>query len=145
MTGARLAEPVLVTGAGGFIGRRLVATLAGQGAGVAGWTRQDVDLLDPAAVASAMEAVRPAVIFHLASSGVGAARAHDPQVIAEDAAMTGAVLAAAPRGSRLVMTGSMAEYGRDGRHSEDDRCDPRTAYAIARLAAGGRARAAAET
>jgi nucleoside-diphosphate-sugar epimerase len=136
---------VLVTGAGGFIGRRLVETLGRAGEPVTGWTRKDVDLRDGAAVAAAMEAVRPATIFHLASAGVGAARAHDPLVIAEDVAMTAALLAAAPRGSRLVMTGSMAEYGRGGRHREDDRCDPRTAYAIARLAAGSLALAYAET
>ena len=134
----------MVTGAGGFIGRRLVQTLAREGAEVCGWTRQDIDLLDRAAVVAAMDAVRPSAIFHLASAGVGAERAHDPKVIAEDVAMTGALLAAAPRGSRLVVTGSMAEYGRGGRHGEDDRCDPRTAYAIARLAAGSLALAYAE-
>lgn len=144
MRGPQLEGPVLVTGAGGFIGRRLVGTLARGAADVTGWTRQDVDLLDSAAVAAAMAALRPATIFHLASAGVGAARAYDPRVIAEDTAMTGALLAAAPRGSRLVVTGSMAEYGRGGRHREEDRCDPTTAYAIARLAAGSLARAYAE-
>jgi nucleoside-diphosphate-sugar epimerase len=145
MTGPKLGGPVLVTGAGGFIGRRLVGALAREGAEVTGWTRPDVDLLDRAAVAAAMDALRPATVFHLASAGVGAARAHDPRVIAEDVAMMDALLAAAPRGSRLVVTGSMAEYGRGGRHGEEDRCDPRTAYAIARLAAGSLAQAYAES
>jgi nucleoside-diphosphate-sugar epimerase len=135
---------VLVTGAGGFIGRRLVAALAREGAEVTGWARQDVDLLDSEAVGAAMEAARPATIVHLASAGVNAARAHDPQVIVEDVTMAGVLIAAAPRGSRLVVAGSMAEYGRGGRHSEDDRCDPQTAYAIARFAAGSLALAYAE-
>ncbi len=138
MTGA---GPVLVTGAGGFIGRRLVAALERTGADAVGWTRGDVDLLDRAAVAAAMDRVRPATIFHLASSGVSAARAHDPGVIGEDVAMTDAILAAAPRGARLVVTGSVSEYGRSGRHHEDDRCEPRTCYGIARLAAGALATA----
>ena len=138
------AGPIVVTGAGGFIGRRLTAWLASGGAPVTGWTRADVDLRDRAAVAAAMDGMRPATVFHLAAAGVAAARAHDPQVIAEDVAMTEAVVASAPRGARLVIAGSVSEYGWSGRHREDDRCEPKTCYGLARLAAGSLALASAD-
>ena len=37
------AGPIVVTGAGGFIGRRLTASLASAGASVTGWTRDEAD------------------------------------------------------------------------------------------------------
>ena len=63
---------------------------------------------------------------------------------AEDVAMTEAVVASAPRGARLVIAGSVSEYGWSGRHREDDRCEPKTCYGMARLAAGSLALACAD-
>jgi len=128
---------VAVTGASGFIGRRLVGHLrALDVAGVSPWSRPKVDLLDPVSLQNAATRDCPDTIFHLAAAGVSADRAHDAQVIASDLAMIQNLMAAAPEGTRIVMAGSMSEYGRAGRLSEQDRCTPKTAYGIAKLTSG---------
>jgi len=128
---------VAVTGASGFIGRRLVGHLrACDAEEVFAWSRPGVDLLDPVSLHDAATRDRPDTIFHLAAAGVSAARAHDVQVIAADLAMTQNLLAAAGEGTRIVVAGSMSEYGRAGRLHERDRCTPKTTYGIAKLASG---------
>ena len=67
MTGLRGA-PVLVTGAGGFVGRHLVARLHAEGAAVTALTRATCDLTDRAAVTAAVSAAWPAVVLHLAAA-----------------------------------------------------------------------------
>ena len=62
--------PVVVTGAGGFIGKRLVRMLVEAGAEVTGWTRADLDLTDRAAVAFGLSSARPRTVFHLAATGL---------------------------------------------------------------------------
>jgi nucleoside-diphosphate-sugar epimerase len=58
----------LITGAGGFVGRHLVARLAADGWDVVGLTRADVDLADPVAAAAAVRAADPEVVFSLAAA-----------------------------------------------------------------------------
>jgi GDP-4-dehydro-6-deoxy-D-mannose reductase len=75
------AGPVLVTGAAGFVGAHLVELLVGEGVEVVGWQRpgttpltsasirwRNVELLDAAAVESALGELRPSTIYHLAGS-----------------------------------------------------------------------------
>lgn len=132
----KASGPVAVTGASGFVGRRLAALLNSRGTRVARWSRPQVDLLDAASVVAASERDAPKTICHLAATGVSAAHAHDSAIIAANLSMTQNLLAAAPEGARIVIAGSMSEYGRAGRLAESDRCTPRTAYGIAKLASG---------
>lgn len=134
---ARSLGRVAVTGASGFIGRRLVAHLRARNVvEVVGWSRPRVDLLDPISLRDATTRDRPDTIFHLAAAGVSAARAHDVQVISADLAMTQNLMDAAGEGTRIVVAGSMSEYGQAGCLREQDRCTPRTAYGIAKLSSG---------
>jgi nucleoside-diphosphate-sugar epimerase len=102
---------VLVTGAGGFIGRHLVTRLTAEHAEVTALTRDRCDLTDPVAVRSAVAAARPEVVLHLAAArqaGGGAARAATATVNAVSGMW---LVEALPPGCRTVVRlGSSTEY-----------------------------------
>jgi UDP-glucose 4-epimerase len=143
---------VLVTGAGGFIGQRLVRRLVRAGAlvwaglapdeapeRVAALTeqveQQTFDLRDAEAVQTAMEEVSPRVVFHLAAVGVT-----DPQIdpalaLAVNAGGTVHLLEAVKERDveRVVLVGTCYEYG--ARESSIEGLDPLNAYAASKVAA----------
>ncbi len=124
----------IVTGAAGFIGRHIVARLQLAGVAVDAWCRSKIDLLDLDAVKSGLADGPPALIFHLASASVRPDSDRSSGCVSSEVGMVSNIIAAAPRGSRLLVAGSMAEYGCSGRLSEASACTPRTAYGIAKLA-----------
>lgn len=126
----------VVTGAGGFLGRAVVAHLRRGGAGVLAPHRAELDWRDSMAVERFIGEVGDATIYHLASSGVGNPDADDPQIIADELAMARALASAAHDGMRLVYAGSVAEYGRPGRLAETAGVTPRNGYAQAKVEAG---------
>lgn len=73
-----------VTGANGFVGRRLCAQLEARGDTVVRWDLPDVNMLDTDAVNAAVSKARPSVVFYLAATGLAHERAHDPSVIDEN-------------------------------------------------------------
>lgn len=156
------AGPTVVTGAAGFLGRMLVATLAQHGPvvgidrlpqpAVPGVTSITADLLDAdPAVRAALGAA--AVVHHLAGCpDVRDARDDaDRRRYRDNVLASAAVLAAVPMSAALLVTSSSSVYGgcRDGRPSaEHHRVAPRGGYArskvvveqlcAARAEAGGR-------
>ncbi len=133
---------IVVTGAGGFVGRRLLGWLERAGANVRGWRRADVDLLDSDAVAAAMRRDAPDTIFHLAAAGVSRELAFEVDVIRQDVTMVEHLLRQARPGMRFVYSGTMSEYGYPGELAEGTPCTPHTVYGIAKLAGGLHALAA---
>jgi len=156
------AGPAVVTGSAGFIGRMLVTTLARRGPVIAidrlpqpaepGVTTITADLLDTDPDVRAAFA-HASVVHHLA----GCPDVRDARVDAQhwryrdNVLATGAVLAAVPMSTALLVTSSSSVYGgsRDGRPSaEHHRLRPRGGYARskivveqlceARVQAGGR-------
>lgn len=145
---------ILVTGAGGFIGARLVHALTSEGhethaalrpggdswrlRGVADVRRHEVPLTDPAAVFSLLNDVRPEWIFHTAAHGAYADQ-RDPRRIVEDTVLASAVIldAAARTGvETFIHTGSSSEYGfADHAPAEDELPRPNSLYAVGKLAA----------
>jgi len=148
-------SPILLTGATGFIGRRLTARLAARHTGVAALLHPDDpnpppadvqiwrgDITDPTAVSHAVQAVRPALVIHLAA--VGVANTGLPFAKAMQVNVGGIInLLAATREvgtvKRLMLTGTSYEYG--ARRS-DDGLDPFNAYSASKTAAWAFARAA---
>ncbi|RBY88064.1 NAD(P)-dependent oxidoreductase [Blastococcus sp. TBT05-19] len=99
----------LVTGAGGFVGRHLVARLEADGWQVTALTRREVDLADPVAGAAAVRAAAPHVVFGLVA---GRAKATPAERAATTAVNTTPWLVdALPDSCRAVVRlGSSTEY-----------------------------------
>jgi nucleoside-diphosphate-sugar epimerase len=102
---------VLVTGAGGFVGRHLVARLTAEGADVTALTRAACDLADRAAIQQAVSAARPAVLLHLAAAR-RAGTAGERDATAAVNAMSGmwAVEAVTAGCQAVIRLGSSTEY-----------------------------------
>lgn len=123
-----------MTGAGGFVGRHLVARLRADGWDVAALTRADVDLADPAAAATAVRAADPDVVFSLAAGrakGTAAERAATVQVNTSP----WLVDALPDRCRAVVRLGSSTEYAAS-RHplAEDAALEPRGFFGATKAA-----------
>ncbi len=136
-----MSRRFLVTGAGGFIGRRLMARLQAGGHEAFGWTRGHGDLADREGVAIRLADLRPSHIIHLAAV-MRPAVPDGFQVVAAECRMLTNLLSAMPQECRLIYAGSMAEYGYSGTFAEEAPCFPRTAYGMAKHAGTGLALAA---
>ena len=133
---------VAVTGARGFVGRRLVARLEGRGDVVAGFD-QELDVSDVAAVMGFVRRHRPEAVVHLAAkssvatSFQDAAAVYRVNYLGARSVLT-AVREAAPA-ARLLLVGSGECYGPGQRDApgfdESAPLRPRSPYAQTKAAA----------
>jgi nucleoside-diphosphate-sugar epimerase len=149
---------VLVTGAGGLIGSRLVPALAAEGADVHRLARPGASAplrddpgdvttwecspTDPAAVAACLAEARPAVVVHLAGDSAVRHGGADPEALRRsvEANLVGTlslVLAAAAAGTDAVIrAGGLEEYGLGPvPFAEDQREEPVSPYSASQVAA----------
>jgi nucleoside-diphosphate-sugar epimerase len=116
---------VLVTGAGGYVGRQTLAPLSQQGFEVHGAGRNPpdlpgcrwhaLDLLDPAAVAAAIDRIRPSHLLHLAWTTAHGRFWTDPANETWRAATLDLVdRFIAAGGKRCVIAGTCVEYDWSG-------------------------------
>jgi nucleoside-diphosphate-sugar epimerase len=124
----------LVTGAGGFVGRHLVARLRADGWDVTGLTRADVDLSDPEAAAAAVRAADPDVVFSLAA-GRAKATAADRAATVQVNTSPWLVDALPDRCRAVVRLGSSTEYAASPRPlAEDAALHPRGFFGATKAA-----------
>lgn len=146
--------PVLVTGAAGFAGGHLLDRLCAAGTSVVGWHRPDspagphttvdwqaVDLCDGPRVTTALRAVRPSAIYHLAGyANVAAAWQHPREALESNLLGTHHLLEAAralapDSRPRVLVTGSATVYTPSSEAlSEDAAQGPSGPYAVSKLA-----------
>jgi nucleoside-diphosphate-sugar epimerase len=158
-----VAEPILVTGASGFVGSHLARRLAGTGADVHVFLRSSsdtrrlgdiagrlerhtADLTDPASLRTAVRRVRPRTIFHCASWGGHAGQTGGAAIFGTNLAGTFHLLAACEEAGfdRFVHTGSSSEYGmKPPPMSEEDEPAPVDDYGASKAGATLWCRAAA--
>jgi dTDP-4-dehydrorhamnose reductase len=135
---------VLVTGAGGMLGRDVVTAAERAGHEVTGAARADLDVTDAAAVCAAVEAGHPDVVVNCAAwTDVDGAEQAEAAATAVNGAGAGNVAAAAP-----VVVQPSTDYVFDGLkrtpYVESDPVDPQTAYGRSKLAGERAVRAANE-
>ena len=128
----------LVLGAGGMLGRDLLAALEGAGHDVAGLARTDLDITDQAAVEAGVAAAKPDVVVNCAAwTAVDDAEAHEDEALRVNGTGTAHVAqACAAAGARLVQVSTDYVFAGDAGHpyAEDDPTGPRTAYGRTKLA-----------
>jgi len=156
---------VVVTGGTGFVGANLVRRLVTEGhepallvrPGFASWridsirdriTVHEVDFGEAPALVSALDAIRPTWVFHLAAHGAYSWETDIAQIIQTNVIGTANLLAAACRTGvdAFVNAGSSSEYGRMGHApSETEAGSPDTPYGITKATATAMCVSAAQT
>lgn len=149
-----MSDPVLVTGAAGFVGSHLVERLTAENARVVAWRRpgapspppaapgvrwMEVELLDRAGVHDAIAGVRPSLVYHCAGAAHVAqswTSTHDTYALNVLAThhLLDALLRLSPD-ARIVVTGSATVYrSSDDVLTEDSPLGPASPYATSKLA-----------
>lgn len=108
-----MALNILVTGAGGFIGRSLAEFLPAGGHKVHAFTHGALDLLDETAVADKLSAVGPDVVIHCATAGGSRKTGYDAgktDIVSKNLRMFFNLERALKPGMRMLVLGSGAEY-----------------------------------
>jgi nucleoside-diphosphate-sugar epimerase len=103
----------LVLGAGGFIGRNLVATLKGEGhivAEISRSTRPEADILDRASLRVLLREFQPTIILNACGHGATVSGGMEEFYERSTRTLLEAVAEEVPA-SRVVLLGSAAEYG----------------------------------
>lgn len=147
-----LPGPILITGAGGFVGAHLYKFLVGLRADVYGTTRTldswrlnalgvtnpiQIDLTDKGQVVSLLNRIQPKTVFNLAAYG---AYSHQTLIDLTYEVNIGVIEILSDwcvkNHSILIQTGSSSEYGTNCMAPlEIDRAEPNSRYAVSKLAA----------
>jgi dTDP-4-dehydrorhamnose reductase len=137
---------LLVTGAGGMLGRDVVLAAGNAGHDVVGFGHSELDVADEAAVAAKFELERPDVAINCAAwTDVDGAEEHEEEATRiNGAAAANVAAAAASAGASVVQVSS--DYVFDGSkgapYVETDQTAPLSAYGRSKLAGEEAARAA---
>lgn len=136
-------KKVLITGAGGFIGAKMLQTFQSKGYSVCGWDRmnqekvQCVDMLDAAAVMDGLQRVKPDIVVHAAGSADVGKSVQEPDMdFCGNVAITHNLLFGLHKlhmeGTRVVFLSSAGVYGNPSSLpiTEDMPVNPLSPYAL---------------
>jgi dTDP-4-dehydrorhamnose reductase len=129
-----VGREVLVTGAGGLLGRTLAELLGDR---AQGYTHAELDIADARAVVAAVESVSPRVVVNCAAmTNVDACESSPDEAWAANArGPENLARAAAERGAEIVHVSTDYVFdGRKGNYTEDDETNPLQVYGRAKLA-----------
>lgn len=146
-----LDGPVLVLGAGGFIGANLIRMLQRDRSDVFGtakknpdWRLHGVDkilagdLLDVHHLKSVLEGVRPKTVFNLLSYGGYPYQLDSEHIYQTNFMLTARILEMLPDDVTYIHAGSSSEYGDNcAAPDEDVNLTPNSAYAVSKAASSG--------
>jgi dTDP-4-dehydrorhamnose reductase len=129
---------IVVTGAGGQLGRELVDAASRRGHEVVGTTRANLDVCDPVATRARLADLRPDLVIHAAAwTAVDACESDPERAMRDNGEATGNVVAAAAACGARVMYVS-TDYVFDGTkpnpYVESDPPSPTSVYGASKLA-----------
>ena len=124
---------ILVTGANGLVGSRVIARLAGAGEKVVGIGRAQLDLRDSARLTALLDDLRPRGIIHCGAMTDVDGCEKDPEAAWAVNARAVEVLARSPARLTALSTDYVFD-GEKGDYSEDDLPNPRGVYARSKRA-----------
>jgi GDP-4-dehydro-6-deoxy-D-mannose reductase len=139
-----MRRAIVITGATGFVGTHLTNRLRREATSppIEGWSRQNVDLMNPALVGAAIERIRPSEIYHLAgASHLGDSWTRPTEPLETHVRGTHHLLEAVRRyvpDCRVVVVSSGMVYKAhaeaDGLIDEDAPIGPASPYALSKVA-----------
>lgn len=128
---------VIVTGAGGLVGRAAVAAFAAKGASVIGLTRHELDISDEAAVRKQIDPAAPDVVVNCAAWTDVDGCESDPQHARAANALGPELLALACRRAGALLITVSTDYVFDGTkegfYTQRDQPNPQSVYAKSKL------------
>ena len=124
---------ILVTGSNGFIGKNISNYLKFKGYETFTPSKSILNLLSNNEVSEYLNNYKPNSIIHLASYGISRKENNDRVINKRNLLMIKNIIKYLPENCRLLVTGSMAEYGGSGIFKESDNCYPITEYAKSKL------------
>lgn len=134
---------ILVTGAGGMLGRDVLDAATRSGTEAHGLTRSELDITDASAVKAAVAALQPDVIVNCAAwTDVDGAESAEAEALAINGTGAGVLAEAGPKLVH-VSTDYVFDGAKSGPYVEDDPVAPKSAYGRTKLA-GERLVAAAD-
>lgn len=137
---------VLVTGAGGLVGRAVVSHFTANGAEVAGFDHARLDIADESGLPSVFESEKPDVVINCAAwtdvdgcesdpDRAMKANARGPELLAQACRRSGALLI-------TISTDYVFDGQKDGFYTQRDQPNPQSVYAVSKLEGERRAQTA---